>query len=99
MFVNNLLFMSTLFYVYRLFSVLRRFYRLSAFPTFFSIYRRSGRLKPATLRGPETLVSLAYFIGYTPKVYGEPEVPFPPVTLIPDFRVNTGRRPYELLSA
>ena len=96
MFVDNLLLMLTLFYVYRLFPALRRFYRLSAFPTFFSIYRRSGRLKPVTLRGPEALVSLAYFIGYTPRVYAVPaEVPSPPVTLIPDFRVKHGRRPYE----
>ena len=41
--------------------------------------------------------SRAFLLSYVPKVYGLPSSPVPPVTLIPDFRWNTGRRPYAWL--
>ena len=42
--------------------------------------------------------SRAFLLSYVPKVYGLPSSPVPPVTLILDFRWNTGRRPCALLN-
>ena len=42
-----------------------------------------------------TLSFCLFYLGcfYVPNVYGLLSVPLPPVTLMPDFSLNTGRRP------